>query len=174
MDPRVCERAGAGRARARSRSWESLRQLTAPRARWRVVAPAALRERRARARAILRAACDLRTRAHPGAASPAARRHADAHGAAREVARAVSAGGVAMTVAPALCAALRGPSVRRDRAPARPARLRSFRAAAPCRASILRSCPRTTAGRGSRALGIPWIVGIAGDRPDHKNWPSTG
>jgi len=23
----------------------------------------------------------------------------------------------------------------------------------------------------ARALGIPWIVGIAGDRPDHKNWP---
>ncbi len=23
----------------------------------------------------------------------------------------------------------------------------------------------------ARALGIPWIVGIAGDRPDRKNWP---
>ncbi|MFO1311955.1 MAG: glycosyltransferase family 9 protein [Burkholderiales bacterium] len=23
----------------------------------------------------------------------------------------------------------------------------------------------------ARALGIPWIVGIAGDRPGHKNWP---
>ena len=111
--------------------------------------------------------------AHPGAASPVARRHADGHRAARQAARAVSGDAqVVMTVAPAMRRSTpRAPTACRRAVRSRAISATFAVAAARPRFDLAILPADNRWSWLARALGVRWIVGIAGDRPAHKNWP---